>query len=60
MGLQGLTECFVCVKFLSTFCSDQKGSVIFYQEGEAPENLGGGGSGTLSKIKRGDQKIFSN
>ena len=32
-------------------------SVIFYQEG-ALENWGG--SGTLSKIKRGDQKIFSN
>ena len=26
--------------------------------GGAPENWGG--SGTLSKIKRGDQKIFSN
>ena len=36
---------------------DAKGSVIFYQEG-APENWGG--SGTLSNIKRGDQKIFSN
>ena len=32
-----------------------KGSVIFYQGG-APENWGG--SGTLSKIKRRDQKIF--
>ena len=31
---------------------------MFYQEGGAPEN--GVGSGTLSKIKRGDQKIFSN
>ena len=38
---------------------DNKGSVIFYQEGGgAPENWGG--SGTFSKIKRGDQKIFSN
>ena len=34
------------------------GSVIFYQEGGLLKIWGG--SGTLSKIKRGDQKIFSN
>ena len=33
-----------------------KGSVIFYQEGGAPENWGG--SGTLSKIKRGIKRFF--
>ena len=41
------------------FAISCKRRVIFYQEGRgAPENWGG--SGTLSKIKRGDQKIFSN
>ena len=35
-----------------------KGSVIFYQEGGgAPENWGGG-SGTLSKLKRGIKRFF--
>ena len=43
-------------KYIYTLLQN-KGSVIFYQEG-APKNWGG--SGTLSKIKRGDQKIFSN
>ena len=36
-----------------------QGSVIFYQEGGGLLKIGGR-SGTLSKIKRGDQKIFSN
>ena len=34
------------------------GKCHFLPGGGAPENWGG--SGTLSKIKRGDQKIFSN
>ena len=38
--------------------NNNKGSIIFYQEGGLLKI--GGGSGTLSKIKRGDQKIFSN